>query len=165
MIWTPKLWVSPKMNPKVKPKTIKRYVKLWRWWTLKRKSRQKRWTEKVDRKFRMTPNRPRMILKAKEMTLKKQRMTPKMTQKNKGWNSMFLNQTSEMIVWYSINDSFGKEKQDGIPYPWKSYFSLLLKSKKSMFWHLSETPTKRKTDIKKLITSANERNKAHIKGV
>jgi hypothetical protein len=40
--------------------------------------------------------------------------------------------------------------------------SLLLRSKKSI-WHFSETPTKRKTDIKKLITSANERDKAHFK--
>ena len=49
----------------------------------------------VDRKFRMTPKmtvkvtakmtpkRQRMILKVKEMTLKKQRMTPKMTPKIK----------------------------------------------------------------------------------
>ena len=43
--------------------------------------------------------------------------------------------------------------------------SLLLKSQKSMFWHFSETPTKRKTDVKKDITSANERDKAHFKRV
>ena len=47
----------------------------------------------------------------------------------------------------------------------KTKISLLLRSKKSILWHFSENPTKRKTDIKKLITSANERNKAHFKGV
>ena len=64
----------------------------------------------------MTPKRHRMILKAKEMTPKKQRMTPRMTPKIKEWNSLLLKQTSEMIVWDSINESFGKEKFDGIPY-------------------------------------------------
>ena len=43
-------------------------------------------------------------------------MTPKMTPKNKESNSLLLKQTSEMIVWDSINESFGKEKLDGIPY-------------------------------------------------
>ena len=69
---------------------------------------------------------------------KKQRMIPrmvKMTPKIKEWNSLLLKQTSEMIVWDSINESFGKEKLDGIPYLWKSNLSLLLRSKKSMFWH------------------------------
>ena len=47
----------------------------------------------------------------------------------------------------------------------RTEISLLLRSKKSMFWYFSETPTKRKTDIKKLITSANERDKAHFKRV
>ena len=45
----------------------------------------------VDRKFimtvkvtaKMTPKRQRMILKVKEMTLKKQKMTPRMTPKIK----------------------------------------------------------------------------------
>lgn len=37
----------------------------------------------VDRKFIMTPKRQRMILKVKEMTLKKQKMTPRMTPKIK----------------------------------------------------------------------------------
>ena len=40
--------------------------------------------------------------------------------------------------------------------------SLLLRSKKGMIWHFSENPTKRKTNIKKSITSANERDKAHF---
>ena len=36
-------------------------------------------------------------------------------QKIKEWNSLLLKQTSEMIVYDSINESFGKEKLDGIP--------------------------------------------------
>ena len=36
---------------------------------------------------------------------------------------------------------------------------------KSMFWHFSETRIKRQTDIKKIITSANETDKAHFKRV
>ena len=59
---------------------------------------------------KMTPKRQRMTLKAKEMTPKKQRMTPRMIPKIKELNSLLLKQTSEMIVWYSINDSYGKEK-------------------------------------------------------
>ena len=47
----------------------------------------------------------------------------------------------------------------------KTKISVLLRSKKSILWHFSETPTKRKTDIKKIITSANERDKAHFKRV
>ncbi len=42
----------------------------------------RKWTrnvKKVDRKFGITPKRQRMILKVKEMTSKKQRMTPRMT--------------------------------------------------------------------------------------
>lgn len=42
-----------------------------------------------------------------------------------------------------INDCFGKENKDVIPYPRNSYFSLLLGSKKSILWYFSETPTKR----------------------
>ena len=56
----------------------------------------------VDRKFimtpkmtvkvtaKMTPKRQRMILKVKEMTLKKQKMTPRMTPKIKEWNTLLL---------------------------------------------------------------------------
>ena len=40
---------------------------------------------------------------------------------------------------------------------------LLLTSKKSMIWHSKISPSKRKTDIKKHITSANERDKAQIR--
>ena len=47
----------------------------------------------------------------------------------------------------------------------KTKISVLLRGKKSMFWHFSETRIKRQTDIKKHITSANERNKAHFKRV
>ena len=90
--WTPKLWVNPK--------TMKRYAKLWRWWTENPESGQEKVDKKrkkVERKFRMTPKmtvkvtpkRQRMILKTKEMTLKKPRMTPKIEE----WNSLFLNQT------------------------------------------------------------------------
>ena len=32
------------------------------------------------------------------------------TKKIKEWNSLLLKQTYEMIVWWSINDCFGKEK-------------------------------------------------------
>ena len=88
LIWTPKLRVNPKMNPKVNPKTMKRYAKLWRWWTENPESGQEKVDKKrkkVERKFRMTPKmtvkvtpkRQRMILKTKGMTLKKPRMTPR----------------------------------------------------------------------------------------
>ena len=40
IIWTPKLWVNPK--------TMKRYAKLWRWWTENPESGQ----EKVDKKHK-----------------------------------------------------------------------------------------------------------------
>ena len=76
----PKTLNDPKRNPKVNSKKMKRYTKLWRWWI-----------EKVDRKFKM-------ILKAKKMILKKQRMTPIIDE----WNSLLLKQTSEMIVWGNI---------------------------------------------------------------
>ena len=36
---------------------------------------------------------------------------------------------------------------------------------KENVWQFSETRTKRQTDIKKIITSANERDKAHFKRV
>ena len=67
--------MDPKVNPKVNPKTMKRYAKLWRWWTENPESGQ----EKVDKKHKKggqkirndtqkTPKRQRMILKVKEMT-------------------------------------------------------------------------------------------------
>ena len=58
-----------------------------------------------------------------------------------------------------------EKNKDGIPHLYKFYISLFLRSKKSMIWHFQKTLTKRKTDIKKHITSANERDKAHFKRV
>ena len=94
---------------------------------------------------KMTPKRQRMILKVKKMTqeAKDDTKNGKNDTKIKEWNSLLLKQTSEMIVCDSINESFGKEKLDGIPYLWKSNLSLLLRSKKSMFWHFLETRIKR----------------------
>ena len=116
----------------------------------------------MDRKFRMTL---KVTPKKQRMTPRMVNMTPRMTPGIEEWNSLLLKQTSKMIVWWSINDCLRKEKLDGIPYTWKSYFSLLLRSKKNILWHFSETRINRYTDIKKHITSANERNKAHFKRV
>ena len=41
--------------------------------------------------------------------------------------------------------------------------SLLLRSKKSMIWHSYEASRERKTDIKKQITSENEKDKTQIR--
>ena len=66
-----------------------------------------------------------------------------------------------MIIWGSINDCLRKEKLEVIYTSEILNFSSFEKQK-SVFWNFSETHIKRKRDIKKLITSANERSKVNF---
>lgn len=86
-----------------------------------------------------------------------QRMTPK-----KRMNSLLLKQTSEMIVWGGNKRLLWKRKIRWYITPMKVQNLSSFEKQKEYIWHFSETPTKRQTDIKKHITSANERDKAHF---
>jgi hypothetical protein len=109
-----------------------------------------------------------MTFKKQSLTPRMVKMTPKMTPRTEllqlfykrltmtQWRSMILRwhqkiKNDTLYYWSKLlKDCMGlnkrllwKRKFDGIPYLWKSYFSLLLRSKKSILWHFSETPSNR----------------------